>query len=76
MKYFSTIEHLVCRKMNTKGFENRLANKNILAKNFLYKKSHEREVNIFPKKKKIYIYFFFIMVAQNHNKMTQMTYLR
>ena len=28
MKYFlGTIEHLVCRKMNSKNFENRLANR-------------------------------------------------
>ena len=57
MKYFlGTIEQLVCRKMCSKHFENRLTNINVLVKNIFeqgvsVQKSQVREVNIFPQKK-------------------------
>ena len=78
MKYFlDIIVHLVCRKMCSKNFGNRLIYKKVrvkkkLNRDFVYKKSHEGKY--FPAKMENS--WFFIMIAQNHYKMTQMTYLK
>ena len=59
MKYFlDIIVHLVCRKMCSKNFGNRLINKKKFGSKkieygFSVQKSHERKVNILPKEWKI-----------------------
>ena len=78
LQYFlDTIEHLVCRKMCSKNFENLSTNIKVLVKNIFEviscTKISVKEGEYFPVK--ILNSHYFMIIAQNHYKMTQMTYV-